>query len=178
MVREDWLPPQVKVGGILCMEKGEMPFTVGDVLRVLGEVRYDMCISYETAKEVFDMTHKARYKQFPGELEKHAMREEAKYARSHPDASISDLMDVRQEYLVAEILELSSNAAKDRMKNDVASDDVSLAIRNDPELNTLFKDPDEGSTPEIPDSTDEAKLRLRTMIDDLIQHLEKIRDSL
>lgn len=43
------------------------------------------------------------------------------------------------EYLVAEILELSGNAARDNRKKTIKPRHVQLAIRNDVELNVLLK---------------------------------------
>ncbi|XP_053686097.1 histone H2A-beta, sperm-like [Sabethes cyaneus] len=44
------------------------------------------------------------------------------------------------EYLVAEILELSGNAAKDNKKMRVIPRHIQLAVRNDDELNKLLRD--------------------------------------
>lgn len=174
-----------------------MSFTVGDVARVLWEVHHDLLISYEVAKEIFDMTHEARYKQFPWELERHAASEEAKYRMKHPDACLGDLMGVRQEYLTAEIVELAGNAARDRRKHEVESEDVSVAIRNDPELNALFLDKahdvlgivsslqckldhllKEHPSPLSEDDIPDVRLKLSNIIDNTLQQLKKGGDSL
>ena len=42
------------------------------------------------------------------------------------------------EYLIAEILELSGNAARDNRKTQIEPSHIQLAIRNDEELNKLF----------------------------------------
>mmetsp|Transcript_39926 Transcript_39926/g.103042 ORF Transcript_39926/g.103042 Transcript_39926/m.103042 type:complete len:156 (-) Transcript_39926:153-620(-) len=44
------------------------------------------------------------------------------------------------EYLVSEIVELSGNAAQDNKKKRIIPRHIQLAVRNDEELNRLFKD--------------------------------------
>merc|ERR1740138_1625652 len=44
------------------------------------------------------------------------------------------------EYIVAEILELAGNAAKEQKKNRIIPRHIQLAIRNDEELNKYMKD--------------------------------------
>lgn len=44
------------------------------------------------------------------------------------------------EYLVAEIMELAGNAARDNNFRRIKPRHISLAIRNDPELNKLLGD--------------------------------------
>merc|ERR1711997_628161 len=43
------------------------------------------------------------------------------------------------EYLVAEILELAGNAARDNKKHRISPRHIMLAVRNDEELNEVFK---------------------------------------
>lgn len=43
------------------------------------------------------------------------------------------------EYLTAEILELSGNAAKDNKRVRIIPRHIQFAVRNDDELNTLFR---------------------------------------
>lgn len=43
------------------------------------------------------------------------------------------------EYLAAEILDISGQAAKDNKKKRITARHIQLAIRNDPELDVLLK---------------------------------------
>eukprot|EP00497_Spongosphaera_streptacantha_P002490 TRINITY_DN308_c0_g3_i5.p1 TRINITY_DN308_c0_g3~~TRINITY_DN308_c0_g3_i5.p1 ORF type:complete len:109 (+),score=21.38 TRINITY_DN308_c0_g3_i5:81-407(+) len=45
------------------------------------------------------------------------------------------------EYIVAEVLELAGNAAKDNKKNRIVPRFIQLAVRNDDELNTFLGRP-------------------------------------
>lgn len=42
------------------------------------------------------------------------------------------------EYIVSEVIELSGNLCKDRKRKTISVDDVSSAVRSDPELARLF----------------------------------------
>ncbi len=116
-----------------------MPFTATDVVRVLWQIYPDMLISHEVARDLVNMTSEVRNRTFPGELEAHAISEENKYRMEHPDATASELGDIRQEYLVAEILEMAGNAAKDHKRHEIANDSIAIAIRNDPELKEVLQ---------------------------------------
>lgn len=56
------------------------------------------------------------------------------------------------EYVVAEVLELSANAARDHRRHRITPRDIVLAIRNDEELHKLFRNatiPDAGVLPNL-----------------------------
>ena len=68
----------------------------------------------------------------------HRFLKEGRYAkRTSPGSSV--YLAAVLEYLVAEILELSGNAAKDNKKHRIVPRHLQLAIRNDNELNKIFE---------------------------------------
>lgn len=117
-----------------------VPFLLDGVYVVLHQLYDDLSIEDHVASAIYDMTREARSRTFPGDLGKYAVREEKKYRDTHPGATDQDILDVRQEYLVAEILEMSGNSSMDDLVDMITSRHILRAIRNDPELNDLLKD--------------------------------------
>lgn len=114
----------------------EMHMNEDDVRRVLKQVHHDMSINMSAiryALRLIDDTKNIR--PFPGELESHAQYEENRLNTTDQDA----LDKIRQEYLLAEILELSSNSAVDHRRHSIIVRDIINAIRLDDELLTLFR---------------------------------------
>lgn len=114
----------------------EMQMNEDDVRRVLKQVHHDMSIDRQAiryALHLIDDTKNTR--PFPGELESHAQYEENRLNTTDQDA----LDKIRQEYLLAEILELSSNSAVDHRRHSIIVRDIINAIRLDDELLTLFR---------------------------------------
>jgi hypothetical protein len=102
----------------------------------MKEVHHDMDIMPMTiryALKLIDYTKNDR--PFPGVLETNAQIEQSKLITT--DQSAID--KIRQEYLLAEILETAGNVARNNRRHRVTSNDITNAIRYDEELLTLFR---------------------------------------
>lgn len=77
---------------------------------------------------------------FPGELSKHAQRDldKAKEDEANETPLDTRAKDAVLEYLLAEILELSGNRARDYLDHGVIPWDVQVAIGNDDDLSKMF----------------------------------------
>jgi len=128
-VRIDFYPYEMR-------EYHYLHLNANDVRRVMGEVHHDMTVDRQAiryALRLIDYTKNDR--PFPGALEPHAQHEEDRLNTTDQDA----LDKIRQEYLLAEILEAAGNNARDHRRYDVTMQDITNAIRWDDELLTLFR---------------------------------------
>lgn len=113
----------------------EMRVNADDVRRILKQVHRDITIDFPSIQYVLHLVdYTKNTRPFPGRLETYAHNAETKAGTMDQDI----LDKARQEYLLAEVLELSSNAASDRKKSKINMFDVKNAIRSDNELMALF----------------------------------------
>lgn len=111
------------------------------IKKVLGNVHTNLSIDGETVEnliKLFEQFNNLNGEQLlnclPGELKKHA-----KY---HVEKDFeNDQVEVIYEYLMAEILELAGNCARDNYKGKISSYHIWMAILVDEELSTLFPKP-------------------------------------
>jgi hypothetical protein len=115
-----------------------MHITKKVVSRILKQIHPDASIDTEAVSWLHEMFQDYIDKDadtilglLPGELNKHAKIEYEK------KGDIEDIF----EYLLAEILELSGNCARDQKKMRITAYHMWLAILNDVELAVLFKRP-------------------------------------
>lgn len=115
-----------------------MTFNLQDIDRVLKRIHPSLFITNPARNYVYDITKRVGSRIFPGELEEHAIFEEHKYKLSNPGEIRDRIPHIRQEYLVANILEMTGNRVKDRRERIITSREISETIHGEEKLDVLL----------------------------------------
>lgn len=105
---------------------------------ILEDLHPDMNIDIDAESYILHLLDLIKDSPFPDGLERHIQHEQDRYLENHPETTQDELILLRQQCLVAEILEAAGIVAKNRNKYIIEKDDIFTTIKNDMDLNDLF----------------------------------------
>lgn len=115
-----------------------MVTTVNTVYNILSELFPEMSIQQAAAVYIYTMTDAARARAFPHSLDSKVKMDEKLFTERYSTASLDDVLEVRQRFLIKTILDSSRMVANQRGSNTISYEDVVDAVRGSNNLQSII----------------------------------------